>query len=516
MVGYDVTTQTRQIISNGSGHMVMENGFTKKEYVINGQTIHAMQAGRPGRQVALMVHGWSSSWYAMSPIMGLLAQRFHCIAVDLPGYGQSPPLAERAAISRYAELLAELIEQVSSSPVVLIGHSMGGMISITLSLKYPILVERMVLLSPTISGRLSTSINLFITPITLMERFSVGSLLVSAVERTIVGITDRLMKPVSFAERSGITRQDYERIRQDARRPGQGRVRAECFRAMLENDLSEQLHQVETPALILWGAEDNTVPLRDAGVVADEWPDADLRIIPKAGHWPHFETPNITRRQVAAYLGLPLSSAELYTPAAEDELLQVKETAQFLAHSDVGNNLNQAQRTRLAAQCSKRAFAPGDVIAHAADSSKAEMFIIENGTVEVWKDPDGMEPTLYKQGKIEHVATLRPGQITGELSMLDQGGRSADLIAGVDGATVLTLTRERMLALSEDDPVLGTRVMWNMATAMAKRVRFILWQLNRAEQRRKTAVKQEEVSNSPFADNLPDPSRSTKRLRRSA
>ena len=73
-----------------------------------------------------------------------------------------------------------------------------------------------------------------------------------------------------------------------------------------------------------------------------------------------------------------------------------------------------------------------------------------------------------------------------------------------------------MLALSEDDPVLGARVMWNMATAMAKRVRFILWQLNRAEQKRKTAVKQEEVANSPFADNLPDPLRSTKRLRQSA
>jgi hypothetical protein len=68
--------------------------------------------------------------------------------------------------------------------------------------------------------------------------------------------------------------------------------------------------------------------------------------------------------------------------------------------------------------------------------------------------------------------------------MLDQGGRSADLVASVEGAAVLTLNRERLLALCEDDAVLGTRLLWNIATAMSRRVRFILWQLNRAEQRR--------------------------------
>ena len=197
--------------------------FSEQVYQVGDQEIHAMEAGRHGRQIALMIHGWSSSWYAMSPLMGLLAQRFHCIAVDLPGYGQSPPFNGRTTIPRYVDLLADLIEQLSNNPVVLVGHSMGGMISITLALKYPILVERMVLLSPTISGRLSNFINFFISPITLLERFGLGGFLVSAVEKTIVGMTDRLMRPVSFAERSGITEAAYMRLRADARRPGQGR-----------------------------------------------------------------------------------------------------------------------------------------------------------------------------------------------------------------------------------------------------------------------------------------------------
>ena len=448
-------------------------------YTINNQQIYAAEEGHPNRQVALLIHGWSSSWYAMSPLLGLVSQRFRAISVDLPGYGKSPPLPYRTTIPAYADLLADFVEGVTDGPVVLVGHSMGGMTGLTLALRHPALIERMVLIDPTISGRLSRTINLAISPITLLERFGWGSLIVSAAERTIVGITDRLMRPVSFAERTGITESDYRRLRADARRPGQGRTRAECFLAMRDNDLRGHLHRVDTPSLVLWGAEDNTVPLRDAGVVADEWPEADLRIIPKAGHWPHFEAPDTTRRQIASFLGLPLFSDDLHTPVDDEELTQIREVAQFLAHSDVGNDLNLAQRTRLAAQCRQRTY-PSQANIVSADETGSELYIVQSGTVEVWNDPEnpGNAPKNPR-----HVATLRPGQITGELAMLDQGLRSADLLAGPEGASVLALERQRLLALCEDDAVLGTRLLWNIATAMSQRVRFILWQLERAAQR---------------------------------
>jgi pimeloyl-ACP methyl ester carboxylesterase/CRP-like cAMP-binding protein len=463
--------------------------YTEGVITIGEQQIHYVEAGKKGRQIALLIHGWSSSWYATSPLLGQLAQRFHCIAIDLPGYGQSPPLEETTTIPKYVELLAKLIGKMSDGPVVLVGHSMGGMISLTLAMTHPILVERMVLLSPTISGRLSTAINLFISPITMLERFGLGSLVVTATERAFVGLTDRLMRPVSFAERTGITKADYERLRLDARRPGQGRVRAECFRAMLENDLSGRLAAIETPSLVIWGAEDNTVPLRDAGVVADEWAAADLRILPKAGHWPQFESPDVTRRLVASFLGLPLHSSALFKPVDEDELAQINEIAQFLINSDVGNDLTLPQRTRLAAQCQVRVFDPGEVIAEATETSD-ELFIIQKGYVEVWKDPDNSSDT-HNHDKIEHVANLRAGQITGELAMLDRGGRSADLIAGGEGATLLVLSRQRLLALVEDDSELGARFLWNMSTAMSTRVRFVLWQLN--QERRQGVAEQEEA-----------------------
>src|SRR5262245_59535336 len=106
----------------------------------------------------------------MSPLLPMLSQRFNCIAVDLPGYGESPRLSKNTTIPEYAVVLAKLIEEVSDGPVVLIGHSMGGMTSATIAMRHPVLVERMVLLNPTISGKLSTTIDLAYSPVRFLER----------------------------------------------------------------------------------------------------------------------------------------------------------------------------------------------------------------------------------------------------------------------------------------------------------------------------------------------------------
>jgi CRP-like cAMP-binding protein len=173
---------------------------------------------------------------------------------------------------------------------------------------------------------------------------------------------------------------------------------------------------------------------------------------------------------------LPLHSSALFKPVKEDELAQIDEIAQFLVSSDIGNDLTLPQRTRLAAQCQVRLFEPGEVIAEANETSD-ELFIIQEGYVEIWKDPEN-ESNNAGKGKTEHVANLRAGQITGELAMLDREGRSADLIAGREGVTLLVLSRQRLLALVEDDSELGARFLWNMSTAMSTRVRFVLSQLN--------------------------------------
>ena len=160
------------------------------QFTIDGMRIYGREEGPRNAQLALMIHGWSSSWYAMSPLLPLMARRFRCLAVDLPGYGNSPRLEGRTTIPRYADLLSKLISELSDGPVVLVGHSMGGMISLTIAIRRPELVERMVLLAPTISGKLSAFIDMFVSPITMIERFPATNAALTALDPQTLQPTD--------------------------------------------------------------------------------------------------------------------------------------------------------------------------------------------------------------------------------------------------------------------------------------------------------------------------------------
>ena len=87
-------------------------------HIINGQRVYAREDGPASGQLALLIHGWSSSWFAVSPLIASAARRYRCVAVDLPGYGNSPPLPQPASIPAYADLLAELIRTLSPGPAV--------------------------------------------------------------------------------------------------------------------------------------------------------------------------------------------------------------------------------------------------------------------------------------------------------------------------------------------------------------------------------------------------------------
>lgn len=444
-------------------------------YVIDGQELHIRDDNRRDRPIALLIHGWSSSWYTWTPLLNDIATRFSCLAVDLPGYGRSPAPKTPPTIAGYADLMAKLIEEVSDRPVVVFGHSMGGQIAMTLALRHPMLVERLVLLNPVVSGRLSTFINVFIAPHILLERYRWGGKILSFLERTPLSYQEQLLKPILFAERATISKQDYERIRSDARRPGQGAVRAACYRAMGAGDLRGKLRKISAPALVLWGAEDNTVPLRDAGAVADEWPEADLRLIPNAGHWPQFEQYETTVRYLASFLGLPILSSLAERPAPS---LDVGAIAQFLANSELGQELSESQRLRIAGICSLHRFAGGAQIV-LEDSGGDEMFIVQDGQLDVLVrvlNDDGIEER-------RKVNALLAGQVAGEMALIQGERRSADLQAGRGGATLLVIDSKYLFALFDDDPALGLGIMRNLARSLAQRLRVQTWQLQLAEQR---------------------------------
>lgn len=444
-------------------------------YTFDQQTVNIQEEGPLDAPIALLIHGWSSSSFTWAPILPSLKKRYRCIAIDLPGFGKSPAPNTTPTIAGYTDLAAKIIEQRSDRPVLVLGHSMGGQIAATLAIKHPMLVERLVLLNPALSGRLSNRVNMLLAPHVLAERLPFMEWLIYILAQTPLDYTDYLLKPSNFAERAQLSEADYAQIRADARRRGQGKIRAACFGAMRDGDLRGKLGRIEHPALVIWGAEDDIVPLRDAGAVADEWPRADLRLIPNAGHWPQFEQPEPTLRHIAAFLGLP---PDLQGEAhQEQELADIQVTAQFLNNCEVGSMLNEAQRLRLASIVHVHRFNVGELVAR-ADTSGNEMFIVRDGSLEVWLQPN---PELGRAVHPTRLATAQRGEVVGELALLDNALRSADLVAGPHGVTLLTLTQAALITLADDDPAMGMRMMQNLAVSLGRRLRTQNWRAARAE-----------------------------------
>jgi len=140
----------------------------------------------------------------------------------------------------------------------------------------------------------------------------------------------------------------------------------------------------------------------------------------------------------------------------------------ILRNVDVFYELTDAQLERIAAICQEKRCPAGTVIFD-ENSASDELYIVVSGEVEILVDPrmlgveQGPGPTT--------IATIHAGQIFGEVALVDQGLRSAAARCAAHDTRLLVIRREDLLRLCEEDYELGYRVMRNIASALAFKIR---------------------------------------------
>src|SRR5207244_1345774 len=93
-----------------------------------GIPVHSIDHGGSG-PILVLVHGLGGAainWMTAGPI---LAERARVVAVDLAGFGRTPSLGRPTTVEANAELLVGFVSRVFAGPVILVGNSMGGMVS---------------------------------------------------------------------------------------------------------------------------------------------------------------------------------------------------------------------------------------------------------------------------------------------------------------------------------------------------------------------------------------------------
>jgi pimeloyl-ACP methyl ester carboxylesterase len=227
----------------------------------------------------VLIHGAGSThlvWPAELRRIG----GYKVLAVDLPGHGRSQGLAQQS-IEAYADHLKRFLESAGLYHVVLVGHSMGAAIALTLALKEPELVVGLGLISvAAYLGGEAEFLEYLSNPMTvpkgiqLFQQKAFGS----GVEPTLVKrITGQLMET-----RQGVLYNDWL--------------------ACTHFDLKEHIHRIEVPAWVAVGSEDHITPPLQARALADGMERATLQVITGAGHMLPLESPEILSQGLVGFL----------------------------------------------------------------------------------------------------------------------------------------------------------------------------------------------------------------------
>src|SRR3954453_21539782 len=108
--------------------------------------------GDPDGPTFVLVHGLGGSHLNWDLLAPLLTPQGRVLALDRPGFGRSEPGSRRATVQANVAVLRRFLREVAGAPAVLVGNSMGGMISIFSAASAPRAVRGLVLLDPALPG----------------------------------------------------------------------------------------------------------------------------------------------------------------------------------------------------------------------------------------------------------------------------------------------------------------------------------------------------------------------------
>ena len=111
----------------------------------NNKKVHYIESGQG--EPTVFIHGVGMQALAWQPQLTFFSKNYHVISVDMPGHGKSDGLQEGSTLTDFVTWGIEVIEKLALGPVNLVGHSMGSLITLGVSVTRPDLVKRMAVLN---------------------------------------------------------------------------------------------------------------------------------------------------------------------------------------------------------------------------------------------------------------------------------------------------------------------------------------------------------------------------------
>ncbi len=299
--------------ARGEGEMVLSP---------DGTALHVETFGPAGAPTLILTHGWglnSTAWWYTKRALG---SRFRLVTWDLPGLGRSKkPVDGKFTIDRFAQALGAVVEHAGPGPVVLVGHSIGGMATQTFWRACPEAIKArvagLVLVDTTHENPIRT---MWLSPLwralqkPLIEPMCWLTIALSPLiwltswQGYLSGSNHLVMRLTGFGRYATRGQVDFTARLACKGSPG---VQAKGNLAMFHWRVTETLPTIDIPVLVLAG-DDDIVTLPDASeTIARALPQMRMKRFEGAGHMGFMERSEAYDEAIAAF-----ASQALAQPAA--------------------------------------------------------------------------------------------------------------------------------------------------------------------------------------------------------
>lgn len=276
-----------------------------KYAVVNGTTkIAYVEAGK-GKVTNLMVHGLAGSHEHFIPLIEEMSKNARCIAIDLPGYGASSKSIDhnQNVLEYFSDVIVEFIKVNKLKQVNLIGHSMGGQISIITALNHPEVIERLTLLDPAGFETFSEK-----------EKELLRATATSDYYKNMTDDQVRFAFDLNFSNMPSSVEELIEKrmtMRDEEGFDAYCSLIASGVDGMLGHEVKADLKNITITTLVLFAEQDKLIPnkylhpqlsTKEVADIANDIPGSKLVMIPEAGHMVQYEKPLEVSNQILDFI----------------------------------------------------------------------------------------------------------------------------------------------------------------------------------------------------------------------
>ena len=252
--------------------------------------VHYEVYGR-GKPVILL-HGYQGSWGLWQETMAYLGAFYRTYALDFWGFGESGNKRSTYSVVDFVSLVNQFMDQMGIVSAPLVGHSMGGTVSLSVAIRYPERAQKVVIVgSPVVGSSLAIPLKMAGVPWIAFMLFNMFGAFRSAM---------RIASPYICRDPRFPDMMDHDL----------SRTNLESFlmsiATLRKTDLRPELGKIQVPTMGMFGSRDNIVNPRQWKTLKDGVPNARIERFPTAGHFIMLDEPAGFMQNLKDFLDAPL------------------------------------------------------------------------------------------------------------------------------------------------------------------------------------------------------------------